>query len=834
VPKIRTTLSILITVFIMQAGIAQTQTPSSADVEKRVDALVSQMTLDEKINLIGGTDGFFTRPIPRLGVPSLKMSDGPLGVHDYGPTTAYAAGIDLAASWDSDLARRVGESMGRDARARGVNFVLAPGMNIYRAPMNGRNFEYFGEDPYLASRTAVSLIEGMQSQNVIATAKHFAANNMEYGRLDHSSDVDERTLREIYLPAFEASVREAHVGAIMDAYNLVNGEHMTQNERLNNEILKKEWGFDGILMSDWGATHDGVAAANAGLDLEMPSAVYMTPAALLPAIQQGKVSVATIDDKVRRILRKAIQFGFLDHDQTDPNIPLYDQQSRNVALEEARGGMVLLKNEGNLLPLDKTKLKTIAVIGSDAYPAVIGGGGSSQTKPFNQVSYLEGLSNYLGTGVKVLYAVDSVPASDVAMKTEFRTEPGGPAGLRGEYFDNQNLEGAPALKRVDQHVNFDWGEGSFADGHPVDHFSARWTGYYVPATSGDYKFYTSSDDGVRLYVDDERVIDDWVNQSETVTVASKHLEAAHPYKVKLEYFEATGSAEARFGVIAAGEVVGLQTKPLAAKVDAVILCVGFDPSTESEGSDRTFSLPGGQDELIRQIASVNKNVIVVLTAGGNVDMTSWIDRTPSILHAWYPGQEGGTALAQLLFGDFSPSGKLPASFERRWEDNPTFNSYYPGKGTKRVVYTEGVFLGYRYYDRSKTKPLFPFGYGLSYTRFQYSNLSISPRQSGNPDFIGVSFDVKNTGTRAGAEVAELYVGDAHSSVPRPVKELKGFAKVFLKPGEQKKISLTLNRRSFSYYDVGNKRWTAEPGDFSILVGKSSEQIELNGTFTLTK
>jgi beta-glucosidase len=830
--RIRITLALLAVAFSIQVGIAQT--PSPADVEQRVDALLKQMTLDEKIQLIGGTNGFFTRPIPRLGIPSLKMSDGPVGVHDYGPTTAYAAGIALAASWDTDLAKQVGASMGRDARARGVNFVLGPGMNIYRAPMNGRNFEYFGEDPYLASRIAVSVVEGMQSQNVIATVKHFVANNMEYGRNDHSSDVDERTLREIYLPAFEASVREAHAGAVMDAYNLVNGEHMTQNEHLNNEILKKEWGFDGILMSDWGATHDGVAAANAGLDLEMASAVFMTPAVLLPAIQQGKVSAATIDDKVRRILRKAIQFGFLDREQTDQSIPLYDQQGRNIVLEEARDGMVLLKNEGNLLPLDKTKLKTIAVIGPDAYPAVIGGGGSSQTKPFNQVSYLEGVSNYLGTSVKVLHVVDSVPATDVAMNTQFRTGPDGPAGLTAEYFDNQNLEGAPALKRVDQHINFDWGEGSFADGHPVDHFSARWTGYYVPAKSGDYKFYASSDDGMRLYVDDERVIDDWIDQSETVTVASRRLEAGHPYKVKLEYFEDSGSAAVHFGVISAAEVVGLQTKALAAKVDAVILCVGFDPTTEGEGFDRTFSLQGGQDELIRQIASVNKNVIVVLTAGGNVDMTGWIDRVPSILHAWYSGQEGGTALAQLLFGDFSPSGKLPASFERRWEDNPTYNSYYPEKGTKRVVYKEGVFLGYRYYDRSTTKPLFPFGYGLSYTRFQYSNLSISPRQGDSPDSVGVSFDVKNIGSRAGAEVAELYVGDSHSSVPRPTKELKGFAKVFLEPGEQRRVSLTLDRRSFSYYDVSSKRWKVEPGDFSVAVGESSAQIELNGIFTLTK
>ncbi len=688
--RTRTTFSLLILAASIPFALAQPQTSSPANVEKRVDALLSQMTLEEKIELIGGTKNFFTRPIPRVGIPSLKMSDGPLGVHDYGPTTAYAAGIALAASWDSDLAKRVGTSMGRDARARGVNIVLAPALNIYRAPMNGRNFEYFGEDPYLASRMAVSVVEGMQSQDVIATVKHFVANNMEYDRHHINAVVDERTLREIYLPAFEAVVRKAHAGAVMDAYNLVNGEHMTQNAHLNIDILKKEWGFDGILMSDWGATYDGVAAANAGLDLEMPSARYMTPANLLAAIQQGKVTIATIDDKVRRILRKAIQFGFLDRDQKEASIPLDDQQSRQVAREEARGSMVLLKNDGNLLPLDKTKLKTIAVIGPDAYPAVIGGDGSSLTQPFHQVSFLEGVTNYLGTSVKVL--------------------------------------------------------------HPA---------------------------------------------------------------------------------VSAKNVLDPQTKSAVAAVDAVILCVGFSPATEGEGADRTFALPTGQDDLIRQIAGMNKNVIVVITAGGNVDMTAWIDRVPAILHTWYPGQEGGAALADILFGDFSPSGKLPASFERRWEDNPVFHNYYEQSG-KRVAYTEGIFLGYRYYDRSSTKPLFPFGFGLSYTRFQYSDLRISPRQSASPDTVTVSFDVKNIGDCAGAEVAELYVGDSHASVPRPVKELKGFAKVFLRPGEKKEVTLTLNRRSFSYYDVKNNRWTADPGDFSILVGSSSAQIELTGSFALTR
>jgi beta-glucosidase len=320
--------------------------PQKTDVESRVNSILEKMTVEEKIEVLGGFNDFDTRPLPRLGIPALKMSDGSMGVHDYGLTTAYPAGIALAASWDVDLAHQFGVAMGNDARARGVHFILAPGMNIYRAPMNGRNFEYFGEDPFLASRMAVNEIEGMQEQGVIATAKHFAGNNSEFARMTLSSDIDERTLREIYLPAFEASVKEAKVGAVMDAYNLVNGVYMTANNHLNNEILKKEWGFNGIVMSDWGATHDGVAAANGGLDLEMPSPSFMNRQALLPALKDGRISIETIDDKVRRILRKAIEFGFFDGQQADTSIPFYRQEGRHVALEEARGGMVLIKERG--------------------------------------------------------------------------------------------------------------------------------------------------------------------------------------------------------------------------------------------------------------------------------------------------------------------------------------------------------------------------------------------------------------------------------------------------------------------------------------------------------
>jgi beta-glucosidase len=822
-------------VLIMAAwNVAQGQYSTGADVEKRAEALLGKMTLEEKITLIGGINDFYIRALPRLGLPALRMSDGPMGVHDYGETTAYPAGIALAASWDVDLARRVGISMGHDARARGVHFILAPGMNIYRAPMNGRNFEYLGEDPYLASRMAVQLIEGIQSQGVIATAKHFVANNMEYGRIDHSSDVDERTLREIYLPAFEASVKEAKAGAMMDAYNLVNGVHMTQNGYLNKIVAKKEWGFDGIMMSDWEATHDGIAAANNGLDLEMPSGLYMNLQTLGPAIQRGEVSVATIDDKVRRILRKAIEFGFYDREQTDTTIPRYSQEGNEVALEEARAGMVLLKNESSLLPLDKTKIKTIAVLGPDAYPAVSGGGGSSQTKPFRAVSYLEGISDYVGKDSRALFMEEQPDLDDIVAHTQFESAAGGGHGLKAEYFDNGQLQGAPALVRTDERIDFHWGNGSYRDGGPVDHFSVRWTGNFVPAAEDDYKFYVSADDGVRLYVDNVLAIDDWKAHGETLDTYSAHFEAGKAHAIRLEYFEDIGAATARFGIGAAARPISEALRAFAAKADVVILCMGFDPVREGEGFDRAFRLPAGQDTFIEQIAGVNKNVVVVLTAGGNVDMTRWLDKVPALLHAWYPGQEGGTALAQILFGEYSPSGKLPVSFERRLEDGATFKSYYPQEGDKHVEYTEGVFLGYRHFDRSAVKPLFPFGFGLSYTRFQYGDLKITPAHNGvNENGLAqISFSVKNSGSRAGAEIAQLYVGDAHSSVPRPAKELKGFAKVNLAPGETKLVALTLDRRAFSFYDVKKHDWSAEPGEFSILVGGSSADVQLRGIFKL--
>jgi beta-glucosidase len=460
--------------------------PKNVDkrVEARVEAILARMTLDEKLDYIGGDRSFYVRAVPRLGLPALRMADGPIGVRNYGPSTAYAAGIALAASWDVDLAGRVGAMIGRDARARGVHFLLGPGVNIYRAPMCGRNFEYFGEDPLLAARMTVAYINGVQTQGVAATVKHFMANNSELDRHHTSSDIDDRTMREIYLPTFEAAVREAHVGAIMDAYNLVNGVHMTQHDALNNQLAKREWGFDGVMMSDWDATYDGVAAANAGLDLEMPSGKFMNRATLGPAIKDGRLSVATIDDKVRRILRTAVRFGWLDRDQTDHDWPLYSQEGRKLALESARASMVLLKNQGDLLPFDKAKVRSVAVIGPDAYPAVPVGGGSAQVRPFAAVSFVQGLAEHLAGSATVTWSRGVVPLTDVFEQSEFVTATGehGERGLSGEYFDNPALSGAPVLVRRDEHVSFTWDRPNNWPTPRGKDVSARWTGFFVPST----------------------------------------------------------------------------------------------------------------------------------------------------------------------------------------------------------------------------------------------------------------------------------------------------------------------------------------------------------------
>lgn len=823
---------------------ALAQTPGDT---QRISALIAKMTLEEKIDYIGGT-GFAVRSMPALGLPTLEMSDGPYGVRSNSrfPSTTYPVGIGLAASWDRKLAERIGAGIGSDARARGVHFMLGPGVNIYRSPLNGRNFEYFGEDPFLSSAIAVGYISGMQTQGVSATVKHFLANNSEFDRHNSDSLVDERTLREIYLPTFEAAVKQAHVGAIMDSYNLINGAHATQNGYFNTEIVRNEWHFPGIMMSDWVATYDGVAAANGGLDLEMPNGRFMNRKNLIAAVQDGRVKESTIDEKIRRILQTAQRFGWLDRAQKDSSLSTYNEANHQLALEAARESIVLLKNAGDVLPFDKKATKSVLVVGPDAYPAQVVGGGSAGVLPFSAVSALQGISHYLGASAKVYYerALPTVP--ELARSTEFTTEAkGSERGLRLEGFHNATLEGPPASTKIVRHISeagFSWdslGDGNIdellAEIDKPKNESHRWTGYFTAPRDGAYELAAQGPmegGGFRVSVDDHTLLDDW-EYSRVVQAHQTIQLTAGPHKIVAEDYQ-TGFFGGRLkcGIAEQSGLISASVKSLAAEVDAVVVAAGFDPDSESEGADRTFDLPFGQQELIRQMASVNKKTIVTVVSGGNANAKQWIDLVPAYLQLWYPGEQGGQALAEILFGDVNPSGHLPVTFEQRQEDNPTFHSYYPESGGKKVTYSEGIFVGYRGYEHNHTQPLFPFGSGLSYTSFTYSHLRVLPAPpvagtpSGPKQMFTVEFDVTNTGKRAGADVAQVYVGQPSASVPRPSKELKGFARVEAQPGESVHVSVPLNARAFTYYDTAAKLWHADAGKYNLFVGRSLDGIIL--------
>jgi beta-glucosidase len=806
------------------------------------------MSLDQKLSYVGGT-GFAIRAIPELNLPALEMSDGPVGVRSNAglPSATYPGGIGLAATWDRDLAAKIGASIGRDARARGIHYMLGPGTNIYRSPRNGRNFEYFGEDPFLASEMVVGYVTGMQQQGVSATIKHYLGNNSEFLRHDSNSVIDERALREIYLPAFEAAVKRGHVGAVMDSYNFINGKHATENSYFNTDILRNEWGFEGTLMSDWSATYDTVAAANGGLDLEMPTGKYMNPADLASAIQAGKISEVTIDDKIRHILSTAQMFGWLDREQRDNSIPLMSPGSDAVALQAARESAVLLKNSDSTLPLDKSQIKTILVVGPNAYPGAPVGGGSAGVVPFHNVSLLEGLSS-TASGVNVLYDPGLPTLSQLADQTTFTTaaEAGKP-GLVHEMFDTKDLSGTPHIYSA-QHINSAGMSGRALPENlrdmlnlPVNgsrSYSQRYTGYYRAEKDGSYLVALAGageGNGDRVYIDDKLVIDDW----DLVRAFEPHLSlalAAGAHKVVVESWGGGPfGGRLRFAIAPEDKVVTERAKQLAARADAVIVAAGFssnaDVNSEGEGGDRTFGLPYGQDALIEAMSAANRKTIVTVTSGGNIDSTRWIGKVPALIEGWYGGQEGGRALAEILFGITDPSGHLPATFEQRPEDNPTFNTYYPESGTNRIVYREGIFVGYRGYEKNNIKPLFPFGFGLSYTSFSCSNLKVAAHNG--TSFATVDFDITNSGQRSGADVAQVYVAEPRSKVERPAHELKGFQRVELDPGQTRHLSISLDARAFAYYDVTAKKWSIDPGRFVIQVGDSSTTLPLTQPLTLT-
>jgi beta-glucosidase len=809
--------------------------PDSPEIEAQARELLSRLSLNEEIELLGGVDAFYTHAAPSIGLVPLKMSDASVGVRNWGPSTAYAGGVALAATWDRDYARQLGESLGADARARGVRFLLGPGVNIARSPVAGRNFEYLSEDPFLNAALVVPYIQGVQSQGVIATVKHFALNNQEFDRHNVSADVDERTLREIYLPAFEAAVRDAHVDAVMNSYNLINGEHATENGFLNLEILKGEWGFAGILMSDWDSTYSTVAAANQGLDLEMPGPRFLNAAALLPAIDAGLVKQSTIDDKVLRLLRIALRYGCLGSAPVMAAASTYSVADRSVALRGALESMTLLKNDGPLLPLDRARIKTIAVIGPNAYPAVTGGGGSAYTQPFEPVSTLTGIANFLGPATRVLYEPGLPALRDVFRATHW-LGPVTMATYRGEHF-----AGTPevtTLSAIDTAAQ---------EGLPrpdAAQRSVRFHAHYRAAAAGRYVLLASpaehDRDRLELRVDGRPLappLPEGRAPSWSITLA-----AGQTIDVIADYRPGSAGLPCGVGIAYEPDLVSEAARRIAAAADVVIVAVGFTQSTEGEGEDRSFALPWGQDALIEAIAAANPRTIVTLTAGGGVDTRRWLDRVPVLLDLYYPGQEGGAAVAQVLFGQHAPEGKLPVTFDRSWEESASYHYYYPAdasagaaprSGTVRHVrYDDALKVGYRYWTSTGKHPLFPFGFGLSYTRFRFSDLKV-PAAASSQTPIRVTVEVTNMGKVAAAEVAQLYISDPSAPVDRPERELKGFAKLRLEPGESQQVVFSLDRRSFSYWDVKTHGWTVAPGRFVIRVGDSSEDDRLTADLQVT-
>ena len=675
---------------------------------------------------------------------------------------------------------------------------------------------------------AVAYIEGIQSENILACVKHFACNNQEWER--HRVDVltDERALREIYLPAFKAAVVEGGVWTVMAAYNLLNGEHCTENKHLLTDILKKEWGFGGFVVSDWNATYSTVKAANSGMDLEMPFGKFFN-GKLLEAVKNGDVSETVIDDKVKRLMRVRFKAGLFDRTGTIDETVVHRAEHKRLVLEAAGESIVLLKNKNNLLPLDKNKLTSIAILGPNADHARVGGGGSSKVTPFYAISPLDGLKKAVGKNVKITYAFGTTIKGDIhPLSPEYMTPSNtsqGENGLWAEYFPNLELKGKPVLTRCDNQIDFNWGYDS---PHPALHrvddrnlFSIRWTGKLLPPKTGLYHLRLINNDGIRVYIDGKLLVDNWKKNRLKFNGGSVELTGGNAYDIKIEYFFDGGISIVKFGWEIPGQDSIAEAAALAKESDVAIVFAGLSDRFESEGFDRQkLELPN-QDKLINAVAAANPNTVVVLETGGPVLMAPWLDDVAAVVQAWYPGQEGGNAIADILLGNVNPSGKLPVSFIKSYEDSPAFNGY-KDKSLKSH-YPEGIFVGYRYLDKHKIEPLFPFGHGLSYTQFAYSGLRIDPLTDGA---FAVNVDIENTGKVKGAEVVQVYVKDVACSVERPGKELKGFSKVFLEPGEKRAVRITLNRDAFAFYSTRQNRWVVEPGESEIQVGASSRDIRL--------
>ncbi len=821
-------------------------------MDKRVEALIQKMALEEKVSLVSGIDFWNTQNIDRLGIPSIKVTDGPHGCRTASeanpnetiPATCFPTGVGLAATWDPELIEKVGAAIGRETRERGCTVILGPCVNIHRSPLGGRNFESYSEDPHLSSKITVAFIKGVQGQGVGTSVKHFALNNQEYQRMTISSEVEERAMREIYFPSFEKAVKEAGTLTVMCSYNRINGVYSSENRWLLTDLLKKEWGFDGLVMSDWFAVHSIVPAANSGLDLEMPGPALYFGQRLVEAVKNGEVPEIQIDEMVRRLLKLMVKTGATDGKIKPGNLksnPAHEKLAREAAEES----ITLLKNERNVLPLKKS-IKSLAVIGPLAAWASVEGGGSAAVEPYYTVSPLEALKKKLGDKVKITYEL-GCPSNifTYPLSAEYLTTGNGKdePGLVGEYFNDNDLSGKAAAKRIDKSFKHRW----MFDALPVkglkdSNYAIRWTGLFHVKETGKYKFGIATESWCRIYIGKKPVCSNWGEETKFDFMPSSEktgeisLQAGRSYPIKIEFGRNPDIAAVMRSIRIGCDAPlppGLPERAAAAakKADAAIIFTGLTDEYESEGFDRkTMDLPAGQAELIQKVALANPNTVVVLNNGAPVTLEPWLPDVAAMVEAYFPGQECGSAIANVLLGDVNPSGKLPDTFPVRYEDNPAFINY-PGEAGK-VLYGEGIYVGYRYYDAKKIAPLFPFGHGLSYTTFKYGNLQISPVKVKADGKINVSIDIKNTGRRPGKEVVQLYMSDKEAKVARPPKELKAFNKVSLEPGETKTVKFVLDKEALSFWDAEEKTWVAEPGEFEILAGSSSRDIRARKAFEL--
>ncbi|MEY4698070.1 MAG: hypothetical protein RIT14_2498 [Pseudomonadota bacterium] len=799
-----------------------------------LDALVDSLTLEEQVLLLSGEDFWSVAALPDKGIGKLRVTDGPNGARGGGSliggvkSAAFPVGIALGATWNPDLLAEVGAALAQEVKSKGAHMLLAPTVNLHRSVTNGRNFECYSEDPELSAALTAAYVRGLQSQGIGATVKHFAGNESEIERTTIDSRIDERSLREIYLRPFEAAVKEAGAWGIMSSYNKLNGTYAAENHWLLTKVLREDWGYDGIVMSDWFGSRSTAPTVNAGLDLEMPGPTRDRGAKLIAALEAGAVDRATLRTRALNMLRLMARVGALR--DTRPHAERADDRAETRALIRRAGaeGMVLLKNKG-VLPLAAPKGK-IAVIGPNAKVAQIMGGGSAQLNPHYAISPWDGLVAHLGEA-----ALIHAPGC-----TNHRWEPLLQGRLRVEYFASRDLTGPVVHVEDMAQAQAFWIPPVAGGAVTPAAFSARLTAQVTPERSGRYRLGIAVAGYARVHVDGRLVANAWEGWRKGRTffeegcdevVGEVDLTAGRPHEIVMEFGTRPSDnltfSAFRLGLgLPMGDAEIAEAAREAAEAETAIVCVGRSGEWDTEGSDlEAIRLPGRQDDLVAAVLAANPRTVVVLQTGGPVELP-WMADVPAILQAWYPGQECGNTIADVLFGAAEPGGRLPQTFPRHWQDNPTRSQdpeVYPGLNGK-VRYEEGLFIGYRHYDRTGTEPMFPFGHGLGYAAFQMFGLTVARRGEG----AEVRLHLRNTGLRRGSTVVQVYLGDDEASVPRPRRELKAFAKVALDAGAETEVVLTLPPRAFCFFDVAAQCWRREAGQFTLWAGFSAGDIRATG------